>query len=91
MQQEVTLYEVLLERESLKHVDAVIEEHPEFDLTRSHKRMTFDTASKLSGEPRAEDRLELALGELDKQYEYIIVDCPPPSANVTHIGFITDG
>ena len=66
MQWEATLQEVLLERESLKHFDAVIENHPEFDVARSHKRMTFDTASKLSGEPRAEDRLEFALGELAK-------------------------
>jgi chromosome partitioning protein len=77
MDREVSLHEVLLERDAIGRVNDVIEEHPEFDMVRSHKRMTFDTASKLSGEPRAEDRLELAFGELDRAYDYIIVDCPP--------------
>jgi chromosome partitioning protein len=77
MDRDVTLHEVLLERDSIGRVSDVIEDHPEFDVARSHKRMTFDTASKLSGEPRAEDRLELAFAELDRAYEYIIVDCPP--------------
>jgi chromosome partitioning protein len=77
MDRDVTLHEVLLERDSIERVSDIIEDHPEFDVARSHKRMTFDTASKLSGEPRAEDRLELAFAELDRAYEYIIVDCPP--------------
>ena len=77
MDVEVTLHEALLDRESISRISEVVEEHPEFDVARSHRRMTFDTASKLSGEPRAEDRLELAFDELEKSYDYIIVDCPP--------------
>lgn len=77
LDRDVTLHEVLLERESIGRIPDVIESHPEFDVARSHKRMTFDTSSKLSGEPRAEDRLELAFDELDRAYDYIIVDCPP--------------
>ncbi|WP_273837471.1 ParA family protein [Halococcus sp. PRR34] len=77
MDRDVTLHEVLLERDALDRISDIIETHPEFDVARSHKRMTFDTASKLSGEPRAEDRLELAVDELDRAYDYIIVDCPP--------------
>lgn len=77
MEHDVTLQEVLLERDALGRINEVIEEHPEFDVARSHKQMTFDTASKLSGEPRAGGRLELAFAELDRKYDYIIVDCPP--------------
>jgi chromosome partitioning protein len=77
MDVDVTLHEALLDRESISRISEVVEEHPEFDVARSHRRMTFDTASKLSGEPRAEDRLELAFGELEKSYDYIVVDCPP--------------
>lgn len=77
MDRDVTMHEVLLERDALDDVNEIIVEHPEFDVARSHKRMTFDITSKLNGEPRAEDRLALAFDHLDREYDYIVVDCPP--------------
>lgn len=77
MDREMTLHEVLLEFEGRERINQLIRSHPEFDLVPSHKRMTYDIASKLDGEPRGEDRLELALDKLENSYDYIIVDCPP--------------
>lgn len=75
--QDTTLHDVLLEFDKLQQINELLHEHDEFDLVPSHKKMTYDIASKLDGEPRGEDRLALALNELNKSYDYVIVDCPP--------------
>jgi chromosome partitioning protein len=77
IEQETTLHDVLLEFDGRERINQLIRDHPEFDLVPSHKQMTYDVGSKLDGEPRGEDRLELALDELDHSYDFIIVDCPP--------------
>lgn len=91
MERDITLHEVLLERESIGRVNEIVDEHPEFDVARSHKRMTYDTTSKLSGEPRAEGRLELAFAELDRTYDYIIVDCEPDLDLLTDNALLATG
>lgn len=74
---DTTLHDVLLEFEGKEMINQIIREHAEFDLVPSHKQMTYDIGSKLDGEPRGEDRLSLAFEELETNYDFILVDCPP--------------
>lgn len=85
---DTSLHDVLLEFEGREKINQIIQEHAEFDLVPPHKQMTYDIASKLDGEPRGEDRLTLALEELETTYDFIVVDCPPTLDLLTDNGLL---
>lgn len=82
LEQSVTLHDLLLDPQA--HADGagdLVIEGPEFDLLPAHERMVDNTASALEGEPKARDRLGMALDALRDQYDIILVD-NEPSINV---------
>jgi len=82
LERDLTLHDLLLDPQShADRADDLVVKGPEFDLLPSHERMVDTTASALEGEPRARDRLGMALDTLRDAYDVILVD-NEPSINV---------
>lgn len=62
--------------------DELIYSHNEFDLIPSNVDM-FMLESELTGAMRARQRLRLVLEEIEEDYEFILVDCPPSLGHLT--------
>lgn len=78
----LTLHELLLNPQTYaSDVSELVVEGPEFDLLPAHEKMVDNTVSSLEGEPRARDRLGMALEKLRSEYDVILVD-NEPSINV---------
>jgi len=82
LSQQVTLHDLLLDPQNhADHAGDLVLEGPEFDILPAHERMVDNTASALEGEPKARDRLGMALDSLREEYDIILVD-NEPSINV---------
>jgi 2-dehydro-3-deoxygluconokinase len=77
-----TLFDVL-DFDQMESVNDIIVEHEEFDiLPASEKLANNKNIQTLLEAPKSRERLEMTLDELEKDYDYIIVDTPPPSLNI---------
>lgn len=71
----LSLHDVLVDLDQRQEINAIIQSHGEFDVLPSHVQL-FRTASDLSSEIRREERLKMALEELEHSYDSILIDCP---------------
>ena len=78
----ISFYDVLPDLDVIDETSQLIYEHPEMDVIPSHQDM-INIEDALAGVPNRENRLNMALDNLD-EYEYIVVDCPP------NLGVLTD-
>lgn len=74
---DITLHEVLADFDSHEQVNELIQSGEEFDLLPAHERMVDNTVPALEGEPRARERLQLVIDEIERSYDYVLVDCAP--------------
>jgi chromosome partitioning protein len=81
-QDELSLYEILLNKDDRDAIHDIILHHDEFDILPSNDRMQLADGD-LMGEPGAEQRLDRALDLLNGTYDYILVDCPPSLSKLT--------
>lgn len=93
LDREVSMHEVLTtpNRHSL---DEIIVEHDEFDVAPANKRMQDiieDTDGVIENGPKSEERLKIALGAMDRTYDFILVDCEPKLNTLTNNALFTDG
>lgn len=72
----------LKEIENDGHMAAAIRETPEFDVIPSNIDM-FTLESDLTGEIRSRERLALAFEEVEDDYNFIMIDCPPSLGHLT--------
>jgi chromosome partitioning protein len=77
-----SLYDVLLDLDSQAQINDVIVSHREFDLVPSNVDM-FNAEPELTTAMRSRERLRLALEEVEHDYEFVVVDCPPSLGNLT--------
>ena len=74
---QTTLFDVL-DFEQMKSVNDIIIEHEEFDILPANEKLANNTnIQTLLEAPKSRERLKMALGELDSDYDYILVDTPP--------------
>lgn len=78
----ISFYDVLPDLDIIDETAQLIYEHSEMDVIPSHQDM-INIEDALAGVPNRENRLNMALNNLD-EYEYIVVDCPP------NLGVLTD-
>jgi chromosome partitioning protein len=77
-----SLYDVLLDLESEHTIEDVIRTHEEFDLVPSNVDM-FNAEPELTTAMRGRERLSMALEDLEGDYDFLVVDCPPSLGNLT--------
>lgn len=76
-----SLFDVLVESEHRDAIEGIIREHEEMDVVPSNIDMTAAEA-ELTLSRRSGERLDLALQQVEDDYDYIIVDCPPNLGNL---------
>ena len=77
------LFDVLPDIDRKDELGDLILEHAEMDVVPAHEDM-INLEDAMGGVPNREKRLDLALDELEKAYDYVLIDCPP------NLGVLTD-
>lgn len=72
------------------HMAASIRAHDEFAVVPSNIDM-FTLESDLTGSMRSRERLSLAFEEIEDDYDFIIVDCPPSLGHLTDNALLACG
>jgi len=80
----VSLYDILLDYERFGDVNDIIQSHAEFDVLPAHGR-NFQLERELFSANRTLERLDMALDELEADYDYLVIDTPP------NLGPLADG
>jgi chromosome partitioning protein len=76
-----TLFDVLTDPEQRETVRDLVYAHDEMDVLPSNIDMTA-AEPELTLSRRSGEQLDLVLAELETEYDYIIVDCPPNLGNL---------
>ncbi|HEY5582862.1 MAG TPA: AAA family ATPase, partial [Rhodoferax sp.] len=85
-QLELTIYDVLLEAASVAEArvksDRLIEAGCGYDILGANRELTGAEVEMVAME-RRERRLKEALAEVEKDYDFILIDCPPSLSMLT--------
>ncbi|XVH33650.1 ParA family protein (plasmid) [Haloferacaceae archaeon DSL9] len=76
-----TLFDCLTNPDTREAVHDIIHEHDEMDVIPSNIDMTA-AEPELTLSRRSGEQLDLLIGEVEADYDYVIVDCPPNLGNL---------
>jgi chromosome partitioning protein len=86
-----TLFDVF-DFDQMESVNNIIVEHEEFDIIPASEKLANNkNIQTLLEAPKSRERLEMTLDELDKDYDYIIVDTPPSLNILTDNALVATG
>lgn len=77
-----SLFDVLTETEQRGAITEIVQEHAEMDVVPSNVDH-HHTEREMTHVRRPTEQLSLALGELEEQYDYVLIDCPPSLGHLT--------
>jgi len=77
-----SLYDVLLDIDAQHRINDLVVSHEEFDVLPSNIDM-FNAEPELTTAMRGRERFSMALDELEADYDFLVVDCPPSLGNLT--------
>lgn len=77
-----TLYDVLLDLDQQSVINDLVVDHEEFDVLPASIDM-FNAEPELTTAMRGRERFSLALDHVEREYDFLVVDCPPSLGNLT--------
>lgn len=77
-----SLFDVLTDTEQRGAITEIIQEHAEMDVVPSNVDH-HHTEREMTHVRRPTEQLSLALHELEEQYDYVLIDCPPSLGHLT--------
>lgn len=81
-EQPPSLFDVLTDTEQRSAITEIVREHSELDLVPSNIDH-HHTEREMVHVRRPTEQLSLALEEIEEEYDYIIIDCPPSLGHLT--------
>lgn len=77
-----SLHQVMIDPSRTSEVNDIVQSYEEFDVIPSNKAMDALKDMLLTQVANSEMRLKIALNELDEDYDFVLIDCPPDLSQI---------
>lgn len=77
-----SLHQVMVDPSRTSEVNDIVQQHEEFDVVPANKAMDALKDMLLTQVANSEMRLKIALDELETDYDFILIDCPPDLSQI---------
>ncbi|MWG34042.1 ParA family protein [Halomarina oriensis] len=77
-----SLHQIMVDPSRTSEVNDIVEHHEEFDVIPANKAMDALKDMLLTQVANSEMRLKIALDELEEEYDFVLIDCPPDLSQI---------
>ena len=77
-----SLHQVMVDPSRTEEINEIIHHHDEFDVIPANKAMDGLKDMLVTQVANSEMRLKIAIDELDHDYDFILIDCPPDLSQI---------